>query len=269
MSRVRVSVSVDVDWTAQDDASAVLLVRAAGAPDQEIVEETLDVEGARVEEGPALGDGGRPLRLHARPGAVRLRYRALVDVEQDGRAAIADGLPLPPASQLPFSLLPWTLPSRYAPSDRLGATAQAELGLGPRERALLPAAAEWVRSRIAYIPGASDALTAADETLMRRQGVCRDMAHLAVSLLRALEIPARVVACYAPLLDPPDFHALVEAHDGEAWRLMDATGLAPVETIVRVACGRDAAAVAWATGDEALALDDLRVSAVWGDPPPP
>ena len=126
-----------------------------------------------------------------------------------------------------------------------------------------------MRTRVAYIPGASDALTAADETLLRRQGVCRDMAHLAVSLLRALEIPARVVACYAPLLDPPDFHALVEAHDGEGWRLMDATGLAPVETIVRVACGRDAADVAWATGDEALALDDLRVSAVWGDPPPP
>ena len=46
-----------------------------------------------------------------------------------------------------------------------------------------------------------------------------------------------------------------------AWRLMDATGLAPVETIVRVATGRDAADVAWATGDGALVLDDLRVAA--------
>ena len=230
MSRARISVRAEVDWTAQDDSSAVLLVRAAHAHDQEIVEETLVVEGARVEEGP-------------------------------------DDRPLQSSSRLPFALLPWTLPSRYAPSDLLGATAQAELGLGPRARALLPVAAEWVRTRIDYIPGVSDALTSADETLLRRQGVCRDMAHLAVSLLRALEIPARVVACYAPLLEPPDFHALVEAHDGEAWRLMDATGLAPVETIVRVASGRDAADIAWATGDGALELDDLRVAAANMGPP--
>ena len=267
MSRARISVRAEVDWTAQDDASAVLLVRAAHAPDQEIVEETLVVEGARVEEGPVLDGGPRPIRLHAPAGEVRLRYRALVDVEQDGRAAVVDDRPLQPSSQLPFALLPWTLPSRYAPSDLLGATAQAELGLGPRARALLPVAAEWVRTRIDYIPGVSDALTSADETLLRRQGVCRDMAHLAVSLLRALEIPARVVACYAPLLEPPDFHALVEAHDGEAWRLMDATGLAPVETIVRVASGRDAADIAWATGDAALVLDDLSVMAASMGPP--
>ena len=261
MSRARISVSAEVDWTAEDESSAVLLVRAAEAADQQIVEETLEVEGARVEEGPVRDDGARPIRLHAPAGAVRLRYRAMVDVEQDGRSAVADDRALPSASELPFPLLPWTLPSRYAPSDTLGPTAQAELGLGPRARALLPATAEWVRTRIDYISGASDALTSADETLLRRQGVCRDMAHLTVSLLRALEIPARVVACYAPLVDPPDFHALVEVHDGEAWRLMDATGLAPVETIVRLASGRDAADIAWATGDGALVLDDVRVAA--------
>ena len=261
MSRARISVTAEVDWTAEEDASAVLLVRAAEASDQEIAEETLEVEGARVEEGPLRDDGARPIRLHAPAGAVRLRYRAVVDLERDGRLAVADDRPLLSASQLPFALLPWTLPSRYAPSDLLGATAKAELGLGPRARALLPVAAEWVRTRIDYIPGASDALTSADETLLRRQGVCRDMAHLTVSLLRGLEVPARVVACYAPLLDPPDFHALVEAHDGEAWRLIDATGLAPVETIVRVASGRDAADIAWATGDGALVLKDLRVTA--------
>lgn len=73
------------------------------------------------------------------------------------------------------------------------------------------------------------------------------MAHLAVSFLRALEVPARAVAAYAPLLDPPDFHALLEAHDGVAWRIIDVTGLAPVESLVRIATGRDAADVAWAS----------------------
>ena len=104
-------------------------------------------------------------------------------------------------------------------------------------------------------------LTAADETLLRRQGVCRDMAHLAIALLRSLDVPARLVAAYAPGLDPPDFHALLEAHDGEAWRLVDVTGLAPVETVVRIASGRDAADVAWASTNGGLRLANVSVSA--------
>jgi transglutaminase-like putative cysteine protease len=87
------------------------------------------------------------------------------------------------------------------------------------------------------------------------------MAHLAVTFLRAMEVPARVVAAYAPLLDPPDFHALLEAHDGTAWRLLDVTGLAPVPTMVRIATGRDAADVAWATSSGGLALDAVAVTA--------
>ena len=131
----------------------------------------------------------------------------------------------------------------------------------PRTRSLIPVVADWVRERIAYQSGSSDHLTTADETLLAREGVCRDMAHLAVSFLRALEIPARVVAAYAPLLDPPDFHALLEAHDGAAWRIIDVTGLAPVETLVRIATGRDAADVAWANSSGNLELNDVDVTA--------
>lgn len=255
----------EIAWTAAGRASAVLLVRAAAAAEAAVIDEELVVEGAVVEDGPVRRDGARPVRIQvAAAGPVWLRYRAVVEVEPGGRAAVADDRALPDPWDLPFDLVDWTLASRYAPADVLAPTAQAVWGDLPRTRAVLPAVTEWVRERIAYVPGTSDALTAADETLLRRQGVCRDMAHLAVSLLRALDVPARVVACYAPRLDPPDFHALVEAHDGEAWRLMDATGLAPVESVVRIATGRDAADVAWATGSGALALDDVRVWAERG-----
>ena len=47
-----------------------------------------------------------------------------------------------------------------------------------------------------------------------------------------------------------------------AWRIVDVTGLAPVETLVRIATGRDAAEVAWATANGELQLDDVQVSAV-------
>ena len=49
------------------------------------------------------------------------------------------------------------------------------------------------------------------DTLLAGQGVCRDYAHLTITLLRALEVPARLVAVYAPGLSPMDFHAVVEA----------------------------------------------------------
>ena len=261
MSRCGVRVGAVMTMTAQDAGSALLKVRVAEAPDQRLLDETLVAEGARVEEGPALDDGSRPVRLHVTRGSVALRYAAGVMVDGAARACPRDDAPLPAASELAFRLLQWTLPSRYCPADALGPTAAAIFGGAPRTRLLIPEVAGWVGERIAYRPGASDSLTSADQTLLAREGVCRDMAHLTASFLRALDVPARVVAAYAPLLDPPDFHAVVEAHDGEAWRMVDATGLAPVETLVRIAAGRDAADIAWASADGHLRLDDVEVSA--------
>ncbi len=84
-------------------------------------------------------------------------------------------------------------------------------------------------------------------TLLARQGVCRDYAHLCVALLRALNVPARVAAVYAPGLSPMDFHAVAEAWIDGAWQVVDATTLAPRSTLVRIATGRDAADSAFLT----------------------
>lgn len=114
------------------------------------------------------------------------------------------------------------VPSRYCPSDRLAPTALAIFGGDPGD---LPGrVSAWVAGTLAYQAGASGPLTGADKTLLARAGVCRDFAHLTVALLRALQVPARYVSAYAPGVDPPDFHALTEAHDGAGWRLHDATG---------------------------------------------
>lgn len=262
MSRAQVRVESSMSWTCDGPGSALLLVRAAAAADQEVRDEELRASGAEVEEGPPDAYGARPVRLRTDGGPVAVRYRASIRVDGAGRVCPRDDEPLPEAGELAFELLPWTLPSRYATSDTLTPSAEAAFGDRPRTRALIPTVGDWVRERVAYRPGASDALTTADETLLSRQGVCRDMAHLGVGLLRALDVPARVVAAYAPFLHPPDFHALLEAHDGTAWRLVDVTGLAPVETVVRIATGRDAADVAWASAGAGMILDDLRVSAV-------
>ena len=92
--------------------------------------------------------------------------------------------------------------------------------------------------------------------------MCRDFAHLVVSLLRAKDVPTRLVAAYAPHLNPMDFHAVVEVAVGDEWLLLDATGRAPRRSMLRIATGRDAADTAYLASDgSALALTSVRVRA--------
>jgi transglutaminase-like putative cysteine protease len=252
------TVRAAIDWTADEAATAVLLLRVAEVDGQDVIDEDLEVEGAEVEEhGPRRGGGARPLRLHADPGPVRLRYTATVALE-DAPADVE--VTLPTLAELDLDLLSWTLPSRYCPADVLAPTAEHLFGARERNGALLEEIRSWVETNIAYVPGTSNVHTAADETMLRRTGVCRDLAHLTTTLLRGLGIPARIVSAYALDLEPPDFHAVVEAHDGRRWRLLDATGLAPVGTLVRIATGHDAADIAWGTTEGLLALEQLDVS---------
>jgi transglutaminase-like putative cysteine protease len=112
--------------------------------------------------------------------------------------------------------------------------------------------ASWVRGRVAYVPGATQVQTSAQEAWDREQGVCQDMAHLTVALLREVSLPARYVSGY--LYPQPDgrpgdtldgqSHAWVEYWAGE-WVACDpTTGVAVGERHVVVARGRDYADVA-------------------------
>ena len=116
--------------------------------------------------------------------------------------------------------------------------------LAPRAE-LVPAVADWVNRRLVYTAGASRPVDTAVDTLLLGQGVCRDYAHLTITLLRALEIPARLVAVYAPGLSPMDFHAVVEADVDGTWCVVDPTRLAPTSSLVRICSGRDAADTAF------------------------
>jgi transglutaminase-like putative cysteine protease len=76
-----------------------------------------------------------------------------------------------------------------------------------------------------------------------------------VGLLRALDIPARVTAVYAPGLEPRDFHAVSEAWVDGAWHVVDATRLAPRPSMLRISSGRDTADTAFLSSY----LTDLRL----------
>jgi transglutaminase-like putative cysteine protease len=176
--------------------------------------------------------GTRVQRTHTVGGRVDVDYRAVVS----GRAA--------PPTVVRSDLVEYLRPSRYAEADKLVAFATDQFG-GLTEFALLDAVVAWVRDHIFYVPGSSGPTDGAIDSLLTRRGVCRDFAHLVAGTLRAMAMPARVVAVYAPGLAPMDFHAVVEAYVGDGWHVVDATGLAPRATLLRIATGRDAADTAF------------------------
>jgi len=110
------------------------------------------------------------------------------------------------------------------------------------------AIADWIHDNIDYQIGSTQVTTTARDVFLQRAGVCRDFAHLGVTFCRALNIPARLVVGYARFDEPPpDFHAVFEAYVGARWELFDASRLAPLDGLVRIASGRDAKDVAFAT----------------------
>lgn len=222
---------------------------AAGHPVNELLEVELDGVPLDVEEH-ATTAGGRLHRVRACTGELVARYRGDVG----GAAAVAVE---------PLDDSTWLRPSRYVESDRLAAFASAELGHLQEAADLLPAAAAWVGSRLRYVSGSSDPTDGAVETLLAGEGVCRDYAHLVVALLRARDVPARVVSVYAPGLHPMDFHAVAEALVDGAWHVVDATLLAPRSSLVRVATGRDAADTAFlSTYGGLVQFEAMEVTAV-------
>lgn len=229
--RVGVNLVVDV----HQPARLVFQVAPADpAPGQSIESLVMEHEtGPPTAREVSTGAGGRAHVVDVRPGRLVVRYQATVT----GRSA--------PQQTCPLDEIVYLRPSRYAESDRLAAIALAEFAGVTGRAELLAAVSSWVGSRLQYVPGSSGPTDGAVDTLLLRRGVCRDYAHLVVALLRALDVPARLVAVYAPGLGPMDFHAVAEAIVGDDWWVVDATLLAPRSSLLRIATGRDAADTAF------------------------
>jgi hypothetical protein len=155
-------------------------------------------------------------------------------------------------------------PSRYCPSDRMAAFGATRFP-GPEASALtrVRAITDYVSEHLSYISGSTGPTDDAVDVLLSGQGVCRDYAHVVVTLARAAGMAARLVAVYAPGLSPMDFHAVAEIEVDGVWHVVDATRLAPRDSLVRISTGRDAADTAWGTTLRGTAdLVDLTVTAV-------
>jgi transglutaminase-like putative cysteine protease len=229
---MRREVSAQLQLTVTEPALLALLIAVAASPEREQLSITLDGDPIPHRE-LAAPHGGRMQVIDAPVGSLSIEYSATVE----------GTVPNPAGDEL--DRLAYLRPSRYCPSDKLLATAAAEFGDLKDTGEIVTAVGRWVGKRLAYIVGSSGPTDDAVDTLLLGEGVCRDYAHLTVGLLRAQDIPARLVAVYAPGLSPMDFHAVVEAWVDGSWRVVDATGLAPRRSMLRIATGRDAADTAF------------------------
>lgn len=190
-------------------------------------------------------NGNRFVRLDAPKGVLSVNYRARIELASE---AVPLHLEECPVTAVPDDVLRYLMPSRYCESDVMSRAAQQLFGHLSPGLSRVRAIESWINESICYLPGFSNSTTTAQEVFVQRAGVCRDFAHLGITLCRALNIPARLVVGYVHFAEPPqDFHAVFEAWLENQWVVFDPTKMAPIDRLVRVGTGRDAKDVAFAT----------------------
>ncbi len=221
-----VTAELDLELGASVD---LILQITAGQQVPVVSEELTFIQGDRVYTPTEIVDqsGSRLHRLTGEAGLLEIRYEAHIE-GQTSTNRTSD-----------LEAITYLRPSRYCQSDEVFQQARRQFkGLQGHE--LIAAVTDFVSSSTTYTPGLSHGTDSAVTTLMTGQGVCRDYAHVVIALLRAMDMPARYAACYAPGLRPMDFHAVAEAYYDGSWYVIDATRLAHRGSLVRIATGRDA-----------------------------
>jgi transglutaminase-like putative cysteine protease len=187
-------------------------------------------------------------RFVAPAGNFRILYDAAVEDsgEPDAVNTLAREVPV---ADLPDDVLGYLLGSRYCETDHLSGLAWQLFGHLPSGWARVQAIVDYVHNRLSFGYGYARPTRTAAQANEERVGVCRDFAHLAITLCRCMNIPARYVNGYlgdigVARADPMDFCAWMEVYLGGQWRTFDPRN--NVRRIGRIVLshGRDAADVA-------------------------
>jgi transglutaminase-like putative cysteine protease len=195
--------------------------------------------------------GNRCARFVAPPGILRLSNSTLIH-----DSGLADEVDLSaremPVRDLPDEVLQYLLNSRYCEVDRFSNIAFELFGQLNPGWSRVQSICDWVNNHITFDYQQARPTKTALDVYEERVGVCRDFQHLAVTLCRALNIPARYATGYlgdigVPLRLPMDFSAWFEVWLADRWWSFDARNNVPRIGRVLMATGRDAADVAMTT----------------------
>lgn len=239
---MKFSILSELSYQTFSASTFIFNIHAARSANQVITGETLLVDPPLNFEAFELANNdARFIRLAVdQPTVFTLTYRATADVQYRiiGETELLRTIPV---YGMHSEVLPYLYPSRHCQSDKLRKFCTKEFGHLPNPYAKASAISEWIFKNIDYISGTTDSGTSAYDTLIQREGVCKDFAHLGIALCRSADIPARYIAGYGYKLYPHDFHACFEAYIGGNWIFFDPTRLVPANGLVKIANSRDAA----------------------------
>jgi transglutaminase-like putative cysteine protease len=195
--------------------------------------------------------GNRCTRFMAPAGAIRLSGTSVVEMEglADPINAYAKQVPV---EELPSEVLQYLLASRYCEVDKFGPISQDLFGWMTPGWTKASAIRDWVHEKVMFNYRTARSTKTAMDVFTERVGVCRDYQHLAITLSRCQNIPARYVTGYLGDIRSPysglgDFSAWYEVFLDGRWMTMDARHNEPRIGRVLMAAGRDAADVAITT----------------------
>ncbi|MCW1404112.1 transglutaminase family protein [Novosphingobium sp. MW5] len=258
---IRLAIETELDYTFEARTAVLLQIEAAMIPEQRVDQPFIAISPvqhfARI---PGHDDIGDRIWLDVED-RLTVSYRSEVTVQR--LVANLSALSATPTHLLPAETVDYLMPSRYCQADHFEHIIESEFA-GLAGGAAVEAMREWIASHFTYVPGVSTSATGALESYVLRQGVCRDYAHMLITLARAAGVPARFVSGYAPGVTPPDFHAVAEVFlDGTRY-LVDATGMASGADFAKIGVGRDAADTSFLTHYAGCTLNrqDVRVTAL-------
>lgn len=249
-------IDIMLDYAIARPVDLILQIKAPDLADQRVLREMLDI-GPQQHIAHVASETGLGERVLIRATQdLRCAYTARIEIDRlDPALEYLDAVP---PHMLPGDIVRYLLPSRYCPSGEFESFVDAEFGdLQGGEK--ISAIRDWIFRHYHYVPGSSNAQTTAIDTFVQRQGVCRDFAHVLIALARASAIPARFASVYAPDVTPQDFHAVAEIYLDGTWHLVDPTGMARADQIVRIGVGLDAAEVSFLTSFGPVSFKEQRV----------
>jgi transglutaminase-like putative cysteine protease len=190
-------------------------------------------------------------RFAAPAGHLRISGTSLIELE-DEPDKIYPNAAQASIANLPPEVLQFLLPSRYCEVDRFGSIANDLFGSIPAGWVRATAIRDWVHEKVTFNYNAARPTKTAMDVFTERVGVCRDFQHLAVTLSRCQNIPARYVTGYigdirGPYSGPGDFSAWYQIFLDGQWINLDARHNYPRLGRILMATGRDAADVAITT----------------------
>ena len=203
-------------------------------------------------------------RLTAPAGGVRLWGSALVHDSGELDAVDPNAIQHP-IEELPDECLLYLMSSRYCETDKLTDVAWSQFRNTRPGWERVQAICTYVHNHLNFGYEHASPTKSAYDAYIQKTGVCRDFAHLALTLCRCMNIPARYVTGYMgdigiPLDGSPmDFSGWFEVYLSGKWHTCDARHNKQRIGRIVMGTGRDAADVALTTSFGRMTMSAFHV----------